>query len=147
MADIQDESPTHEEPRLTTSEHLPPLRDLHRPTGTAEPGFDVSALQREIAELREALVSRAVIDQAKGALMLLYGIDADRAFGVLRRWSQESNVKLHTVALVFVQAICMGEQVTTVDPALVRWLEQQLRGAVDAKPHGQPATADEGGAR
>jgi hypothetical protein len=39
-----------------------------------------------------------VIEQAKGMLMILYGIDADAAFAVLRWRSQELNVKLHAVA-------------------------------------------------
>lgn len=42
--------------------------------------------------------SRAAIEQAKGALMLAYGISADRAFAVLTWRSQESNVKVRDVA-------------------------------------------------
>jgi hypothetical protein len=41
---------------------------------------------------------RAVIEQAKGALMLAFGIDADAAFALLVRHSQRSNRKLHSVA-------------------------------------------------
>ncbi|MEN0136644.1 MAG: PAS and ANTAR domain-containing protein [Rhodococcus sp. (in: high G+C Gram-positive bacteria)] len=48
-----------------------------------------------VAELTE---SRAVIEQAKGALMLVYGIPADRAFGILTWRSQETNTRLRTVA-------------------------------------------------
>ncbi|WP_328402776.1 PAS and ANTAR domain-containing protein [Nocardia sp. NBC_00403] len=44
------------------------------------------------------LDARVVIEQAKGALMLVYGVNADQAFGVLRWRSQETNVKLRTVA-------------------------------------------------
>lgn len=42
--------------------------------------------------------SRAVIEQAKGALMLVYGIDADQAFDVLTWRSQVTNVKLRVLA-------------------------------------------------
>nr|WP_027501445.1 PAS and ANTAR domain-containing protein [Rhodococcus sp. UNC363MFTsu5.1] len=42
--------------------------------------------------------SRSAIEQAKGALMLAYGISADRAFQVLTWRSQESNVKVRDVA-------------------------------------------------
>jgi GAF domain-containing protein len=52
-----------------------------------------------------ALASRAVIDQAKGLLMALHGIDADAAFAMLSRMSQESNIKLHTVARNLVDTI------------------------------------------
>ncbi|MCW2650697.1 MAG: RNA-binding protein with domain [Mycobacterium sp.] len=42
--------------------------------------------------------SRAVIEQAKGMLMAIYGIDAPAAFQLLRWRSQEANVKLKVVA-------------------------------------------------
>ncbi|MCK0177013.1 MULTISPECIES: GAF and ANTAR domain-containing protein [Mycobacteriaceae] len=48
--------------------------------------------------LQRALTSRAVIDQAKGALQAVHGCSPDEAFDRLVRRSQESNVKLHTVA-------------------------------------------------
>ncbi len=49
-----------------------------------------------------ATESRAVIEQAKGALMLTYGIGADAAFNVLRRHSQHRNMRLAEVAETFV---------------------------------------------
>ncbi|MBC7633708.1 ANTAR domain-containing protein, partial [Aeromicrobium sp.] len=36
--------------------------------------------------------------QAQGILMGRFGIDADRAFSILRRYSQDKNVKLTDVA-------------------------------------------------
>jgi AmiR/NasT family two-component response regulator len=42
--------------------------------------------------------NRAGIEQAKGMLMLVYGIDADAAFNLLKWLSQESNVKLRPLA-------------------------------------------------
>jgi transcriptional regulator with GAF, ATPase, and Fis domain len=54
------------------------------------------------AQLREAIDSRDIIGQAKGILMHRRGISADDAFDLLRRTSQELNVKLaeiaHTIA-------------------------------------------------
>jgi hypothetical protein len=50
------------------------------------------------AQLGEALRSRDVIGQAKGILMERRGYDAEQAFDVLRRTSQELNVKLREVA-------------------------------------------------
>ena len=48
--------------------------------------------------LRIAMKSRAVIEQAKGILMERYKITDDRAFTVLTRTSQESNIKLRELA-------------------------------------------------
>lgn len=58
--------------------------------------------QDTIAQLRAALTSRAVIDQAKGILMALHGITAEDAFGMLITQSQHRNVKLREVAGEFV---------------------------------------------
>jgi GAF domain-containing protein len=54
-------------------------------------------------QLREALESRAAIDQAKGMLMEREGITADEAFALLVRTSQESNVKLRDIARKMVE--------------------------------------------
>lgn len=48
--------------------------------------------------LPHMLDNRLVIEQAKGALMLAYGINADQAFRVLRWRSQETNTKLRLIA-------------------------------------------------
>lgn len=52
----------------------------------------ISARVAEIAE------HRAIIEQAKGMLMLIYGLDDDAAFDLLRWRSQSSNVKLRLLA-------------------------------------------------
>jgi len=60
---------------------------------------DADGHQQRITEaLRSITERRAVIEQAKGMLMLVYGVDADEAFDVLRRQSQDNNVKLNLVA-------------------------------------------------
>ncbi|MFD7012603.1 PAS and ANTAR domain-containing protein [Rhodococcus jostii] len=53
------------------------------------------SVDEAVAELAQ---SRAVIEQAKGALMLVYGITADRAFDILTWRSQETNTRLRTIA-------------------------------------------------
>jgi GAF domain-containing protein len=52
----------------------------------------------QIDGLHVALDSRTLIGQAQGMLMERYGIDADRAFAVLKRVSQDENIRLVKVA-------------------------------------------------
>ncbi|OBG29713.1 antitermination regulator [Mycobacterium sp. 852002-51057_SCH5723018] len=50
------------------------------------------------AKLAEISENRASIEQAKGMLMLVYGINDTAAFNLLKWMSQEANVKLRLVA-------------------------------------------------
>lgn len=56
-------------------------------------------------QLSEAMSSRAVIEQAKGALMAQEGCDADTAFALLRHRSQLSNRKLRDIAQEVVDSL------------------------------------------
>lgn len=56
------------------------------------------AAVRRTEHLMQAVDARTVIGQAEGMLMERYGLDADAAFAVLRRYSQQGNVKLRDVA-------------------------------------------------
>ncbi|GEK21375.1 PAS and ANTAR domain-containing protein [Cellulomonas xylanilytica] len=49
-------------------------------------------------ELQRALQSHAVIDQAKGILIGVYGVDSDTAFQLLRWASQHGNLRLRALA-------------------------------------------------
>ena len=57
----------------------------------------------EVTHLQEALVSRSTIDQALGVLMAQNRCSRDDAFGLLRRASQNRNVKLRTVAAAIIE--------------------------------------------
>lgn len=60
-------------------------------------GDDV--LQQQVTALLEDILERrVVIEQAKGMLMLVYGLTAERAFELLKWRSQTSNVKLRVLA-------------------------------------------------
>lgn len=50
------------------------------------------------AKLAEIAENRAAIEQAKGMLMLIYDIDEDAAFNLLKWLSQEANIKLRLLA-------------------------------------------------
>lgn len=51
-----------------------------------------------VEQLRQAMESRAVIEQAKGILIASMGCDPDQAFDLLRQQSQSENVKLRDIA-------------------------------------------------
>ncbi|WP_202865918.1 GAF and ANTAR domain-containing protein [Kribbella turkmenica] len=61
-----------------------------------------------IEQLRTALATRTVIGQAQGVLMHRYGITTSVAFDVLKRASQDSNVKLRQLSEEFVEAQNQG---------------------------------------
>ena len=76
---------------------------------------DLTDWRRENAQadvrqgIAAAALSREVIDQAKGALMALYGLTADEAFEALVQHSQRINVKVRELARLLVGRL--------VDPA------------------------------
>jgi PAS domain S-box-containing protein len=71
--------------------------------------IDVTKAQREAAAL-EASASiqasserRSVIEQAKGVLMVIYGVDEEAAFDRLREASNQSNIAVRDIAYSLVQ--------------------------------------------
>jgi hypothetical protein len=61
--------------------------------------------ERLVAQLEEAMASRATIEQAKGVLMALHRLDPETAFALLREQSQRRNVKLRDVAREIVSSV------------------------------------------
>lgn len=59
--------------------------------------------------LHGAFGHKAVIEQAKGIIMALRGVDAEAAFELLSAQSQHTNTKLHSLAAVLVSAATCGE--------------------------------------
>lgn len=73
-------------------------------------------------------VRPALIEQAKGALMLHFGVDSHQAFAVLLGWARESHTPVAVIAHTLMRGICEGNPHTEArQRALVRWLEAQLR--------------------
>lgn len=68
-------------------------------------GLRLVEADRVTEDLRAALGSRSVIDQALGVIMAENRCDADTAFSVLRRASHNRNVKLRAVAAEIVERV------------------------------------------
>ncbi|MEU8355213.1 GAF and ANTAR domain-containing protein [Nonomuraea sp. NPDC048882] len=65
-----------------------------------------AARMREVAaQLKEALTTRAIIDQALGIVMAQRRCTAQHAFELLRHVSQDRNVKLHQLAASIVEQV------------------------------------------
>lgn len=70
----------------------------------------------------------AVVEQAKGVLMLRYGIGSYEALAILGRWAQESGFAIPDVARAITHGVCQGHSGSApYETGLVRWLEQRLR--------------------
>jgi GAF domain-containing protein len=57
----------------------------------------VASARRE-ESLGQAVDARKLVGQAMGILMERYNVDGDRAFAILKRYSQDTNTKLRDVA-------------------------------------------------
>lgn len=98
---------THVADRLLLS---PPRHSRRSAAGNGQHGeSDLAeryrAAQTELEQLRQALVSRAPIEQAKGILMAQRACPADEAFEILRTLSQDTNVKLRDVARSLIEEV------------------------------------------
>ena len=68
--------------------------------------------REEIEQMRQALASRAVIEQAKGIAMERYGLRPEVAWAWLVRTSQNRNVKLRVIAEELVASVAGAPQPT-----------------------------------
>ena len=94
------------EPRSFTADHR--RRAGHfadRAAGALIVAARMAAHVRLSEQLKQALESRAVIDQAIGAIMTQRRCSSEQAFAVLRATSQNRNVKLRTVAAGIVASL------------------------------------------
>lgn len=63
---------------------------------------EMTVLRGEVLQLRAALETRAPIEQARGMLMMRYGLSAERALRLLTRWSRTQKVELRMLAIALV---------------------------------------------
>jgi hypothetical protein len=85
--------------------------------------------------LEQMSQSRPTIEQAKGALMMRYGVDEEASFGLLRRYSQHANIKVRDVARDLVQKMSHGQ---FADADLTAWdgLAAELTGGASEEAAG-----------
>ncbi|MCW2559565.1 MAG: transcription antitermination regulator [Mycobacterium sp.] len=77
--------------------------------------------QRITKAVTEIIERRAIIQQTVGMMMVIYDLDADQAFELLKWISQTNNVKLRVLA----------EELGSELPAVARDLTRDLRSACD----------------
>ena len=95
---------------------------------------------RSVPGACEVDANTALVERAKGALMLHFGVDSHQAFALLVGWARTSHTPVPTIAHTLLRGICEGNPQTEVrQRPLIRWLEAQLR---DSDPgHAQRQTA------
>jgi len=69
---------------------------------------DLDHCQEEVEDLRNALETRPVIDQAKGVLIARHGCTPDEAFDMLCTASQRNNRKVREIAAGIVSTMQDG---------------------------------------
>lgn len=84
---------------------------------TGDVAADIADLRAENEQLREAMQSRAVIEQARGMLMANASCSAQTAWDLLVEISQHSNVKLRDVSTALVAAAAGGPLPPEMEPA------------------------------
>ena len=97
---------------VESSEPRPALRDVSRPAEVdGAPGGAVDGLEpvlasvlQENAQLRHALQSRIVIEQAKGVLAERYALELEAAFEVLRMSARDHRMSIHKLARAVVES-------------------------------------------
>jgi hypothetical protein len=81
-----------------------------------------------VPEPCETDANPALLEQAKGALMLHFGVDSHQAYALLVNWARMSGAPVPTVAHTLMRGICEGNPQTEIRQGpLMRWLEAQLR--------------------
>lgn len=69
-----------------------------------------------------------LVEQAKGVLILRYGVSSYEALAILGRWAAESGYPLALIARALTLGVCQGRWGHNPGEAgLVRWLESRLR--------------------
>ncbi|WP_223865014.1 ANTAR domain-containing protein [Streptomyces sp. 5-10] len=103
----------------------------------------IAALEEEVGQLRQAVVSHAVIDQAIGVVIARGRLLPDQGWDVLRAVSQNTNTKVRLIAEQIVQWPYSGRLPEDIRQALEAALEATLaRRADTGRPRTPTTSAD-----
>ncbi|ARP73639.1 ANTAR domain-containing protein [Streptomyces pluripotens] len=100
--------------------------------GESEPDR-IAELQNEVDQLKEAVASHAVVDQAIGMVVALGRVSPEQGWEVLKEVSQHTNIKLRNVAELILVWGCRGdipgEVCAELEAALDRYGPTEVPGA------------------
>ncbi|WP_030183331.1 ANTAR domain-containing protein [Streptomyces violaceorubidus] len=114
---------------------VPPADVCPGPGPDSDPD-QIFRLQEQVRQLKEAVVSHAVVDQAIGVVIALGGVTPDEGWIVLKEVSQHTNIKLRNVA----ETILIWRRTGVMPPQMLAALEDRLgRPGVDGPPLDGPA--------
>ncbi|MEV2216007.1 ANTAR domain-containing protein [Streptomyces sp. NPDC050997] len=103
------------------------------PHEPADESDRIFALQEEVDQLKEAVASHAVVDQAIGMVVALGRVTPDQGWEVLKNVSQHTNIKLREVAELILLWARAGEMPPEIrahlEDALDRYGPTQIPGA------------------
>ncbi|MFE0811142.1 ANTAR domain-containing protein [Streptomyces sp. NPDC058794] len=101
----------------------------------ADLGSDqIFELQEQVRQLKEAVVSHAVVDQAIGMVVVLGRVTPDQGWIVLKEVSQHTNIKLRNVA----EMILIWGRAGVMPPEIRAALEEALDRHAPAQIPGSP---------
>ncbi|MEV0911800.1 ANTAR domain-containing protein [Streptomyces hokutonensis] len=83
-------------------EHSAATHDLMEENGVSD---EAEELRVEVVQLKRAMLTRPVIDLARGVLMASFGLSPEDAWSVLVDVSQHTNTKLHQLAEDLVDSV------------------------------------------
>jgi PAS domain S-box-containing protein len=86
----------------------------------------------EVEQLRTALASRVVIEQAKGVVVATLGCTPDQAFAALRNRARSTSRRLHDVCRDVIAAA--GDPEAGADATPVRWAQADTAPVVLSRP-------------
>lgn len=96
--------------------------------------------ESEVFRSAPLAVDRALLQRAKGALMLHYAVSSHEATAVLARWAKEAGTTVDVIAHTLVHGIVHGHPVIdSAEPVLIRWVENKLRNDLELGDSDGPA--------